>query len=360
MRDAARADRPVGRGPLPLPLRARQGARGRAGLRRARSSTTRRATALRRAAIHYDADRTSASVRRSRELFSADFLAERAGAGAPAADPIFIVGLPRAGSTLVEQILASHSLVEGTMELPDIAAIVRASGPRATGEAVALSGGRSRDWAATQLRALGERYLAQTRIQRKTGRAVLHRQDAEQLGARRPDPADPAERADHRRAPPSAELLLLRLQAALRPRPGLHLRPRGPRPLLPRLRRADGALRRGAAGPRPPRASTSGWSRTPRPRCAGCSTTAASPFEDALPALLRERARGAHRQLRAGALADLPRRRRPLAQLRAVARAARDRRSDRCSRPTRTHRRFEVAPEPHQNARTITRRGLRK
>ena len=124
---------------------------------------------LRHAAIHYDADRTSASVRRSRELFSADFLAERAGAGSPATDPIFIVGLPRAGSTLVEQILASHSLVEGTMELPDITAIVQSlTRPRETGESsrypeVVAPLGHA------QLRALGERYLAQTRIQRKTG-----------------------------------------------------------------------------------------------------------------------------------------------------------------------------------------------
>ena len=54
---------------------------------------------------------------------------------APAGDPIFIVGLPRAGSTLLEQILASHSQVEGTMELPDMPAIARSlarPGGRAT------------------------------------------------------------------------------------------------------------------------------------------------------------------------------------------------------------------------------------
>ena len=124
---------------------------------------------LRRAGIHYDPDRTSASVERSRQMFSADFFAERAGAGAPDADPIFIVGLPRAGSTLVEQILSSHSQVEGTMELPDITAIVQSlMRPRETGESA-----RYPEVVAplhhAQLRALGERYLAQTRIQRKTG-----------------------------------------------------------------------------------------------------------------------------------------------------------------------------------------------
>src|ERR1700748_690323 len=53
-------------------------------------------------------------------MYSAVFFAERAGAGCQSSDPIFIVGLPRAGSTLLEQILASHSQVEGTRELPDI------------------------------------------------------------------------------------------------------------------------------------------------------------------------------------------------------------------------------------------------
>ena len=52
--------------------------------------------------------------------------ARAAAVGAP--DPIFIVGLPRAGSTLIEQILASHRQVEGTMELPDIIAIARELG----------------------------------------------------------------------------------------------------------------------------------------------------------------------------------------------------------------------------------------
>ena len=141
------------------------------------------------------------------------------------------------------------------MELPDIIAHRAASGARsATRPAVdvypEVAGAI---WTPASSRALGEEYLERTRIHRKTGRAVLHRQDAEQLAPRRPDPADPAEREDHRRAPASAGLLLLRLQAAFRPRPGLHLRPRRHRPLLPRLRRADGAFRRGPAGPRPPR-----------------------------------------------------------------------------------------------------------
>ncbi len=74
---------------------------------------------LRREQISYVVADTSALVARSKLLFSARFFHERAGHGSAAPDPIFIVGLPRAGSTLIEQILASHSAVEGTMELSE-------------------------------------------------------------------------------------------------------------------------------------------------------------------------------------------------------------------------------------------------
>jgi hypothetical protein len=73
----------------------------------------------------YSADDNAAFVQRSKAVFTPEFFAARAGGGAPARDPIFIVGMPRAGSTLLEQILASHSQVEGTMELPNIPQIAR-------------------------------------------------------------------------------------------------------------------------------------------------------------------------------------------------------------------------------------------
>jgi hypothetical protein len=125
--------------------------------------------ALRRKSQRYDPEVNSAFVRGSRALFTREFFAARAGAGVAAADPIFIVGLPRAGSTLLEQILASHSLIEGTMELADIPQLARGLAERegrdeADGffEAVpALT--------AAELRALGERYLEGTRVFRKTG-----------------------------------------------------------------------------------------------------------------------------------------------------------------------------------------------
>jgi hypothetical protein len=123
---------------------------------------------LRRAGITYDADDTSAHVRRSKRLFTASYFDLRAGFGTDAPDPIFIVGLPRAGSTLIEQILASHSAVEGTMELPDILAMVHALSSRRTGPGKAEYPALLADLTAEDCRKLGQQYIDQTRIQRKT------------------------------------------------------------------------------------------------------------------------------------------------------------------------------------------------
>lgn len=127
--------------------------------------------ALRRSRIDYDAEETSEHVRRSKTLFTSEFFRERAGQGCRDPDPIFIVGLPRAGSTLIEQILASHSAVEGTMELPDISAMAARLGGKTKKKS-----GRStylealRQLGADELRQLGEEYLRRTRIQRKQAR----------------------------------------------------------------------------------------------------------------------------------------------------------------------------------------------
>jgi predicted Zn-dependent protease len=121
--------------------------------------------ALRKAETPYDADATTAYVRRVQALFTPQFLAARAGTGSPSDAPIFIVGLPRAGSTLVEQILASHSQVEGTMELPDIGFIARGLGD-AYPEMLA-------DLDAPALAALGDGYIAATAVHRKLGRPVF-------------------------------------------------------------------------------------------------------------------------------------------------------------------------------------------
>jgi len=129
-----------------------------------------RGNALRLEQIPYSADDSSLLLQRAREAYGAEFFAARAGSGCEAPDPIFIVGLPRAGSTLVEQILASHSQVEGTMELPDLISITRAlrhaaADKRAGAYHAALA---SLDRGA--LRELGLDYLERTRIHRKLGR----------------------------------------------------------------------------------------------------------------------------------------------------------------------------------------------
>lgn len=128
---------------------------------------------LRRAERPYDAARTTAHVERSRQLMTTDALRARASGGEPSREPIFVVGLPRAGSTLIEQILASHSEVEGTMELPDIGTIAHElDGTSRDDDPDAVPGYLPRLLALgpDERRALGQRYLDTTRIQRKTGR----------------------------------------------------------------------------------------------------------------------------------------------------------------------------------------------
>lgn len=124
---------------------------------------------LRRDQLDYDPAIASGQVDNVVETFTTQFIAARVDAGHPSPDPIFILGLPRAGSTLIEQILSSHSQVEGTMELPDIPAM-------AMREAQA-AGGHARDWPdalsampSERLAELGAEFLERTRIQRKTGK----------------------------------------------------------------------------------------------------------------------------------------------------------------------------------------------
>jgi tetratricopeptide (TPR) repeat protein len=126
--------------------------------------------AIRRGQIGYDADQTTRRIERVKEFFGAALFAGRAGSGCPDADPIFIVGLPRSGSTLIEQILASHSQVEGTMELPDLVAMANRLGGRKKRGDPSNYPEVLGDQTAEQLAELGSAYLAGTRIQRKTAR----------------------------------------------------------------------------------------------------------------------------------------------------------------------------------------------
>ena len=102
------------------------------------------------------------------EVFSREFLESRAGAGFDAPDPVLIVGLPRSGSTLIEQILASHSQVEGTAELPTLSRVADSIGRYRRDHVVyprAVLSLRTRDF-----RAYGQQYIEETRNYRSTGR----------------------------------------------------------------------------------------------------------------------------------------------------------------------------------------------
>ncbi len=125
-----------------------------------------RGNELKRLQTRYTSDQMAEEFEAQKSVCTPALFASKAGMGAAAPDPIFIVGLPRAGSTLLEQILASHSQVDGTLELPDILSLAhrlrgrnkftdRSRYPRILEE---LSG--------DQLRQMGEAYIENTRIHR--------------------------------------------------------------------------------------------------------------------------------------------------------------------------------------------------
>lgn len=120
--------------------------------------------ALKRAQTRYNADAMTRELEAQKEACTAELFEKHRGAGHDAPDPIFILGLPRAGSTLLEQILASHSQIDGTLELPNVLALAhRLRGKRA---------GQSRypqvlhDLTADQLNKFGKQFIEDTRIHR--------------------------------------------------------------------------------------------------------------------------------------------------------------------------------------------------
>ena len=121
-----------------------------------------------KAASRYDADKMTEELRAQREVCSAELLSRGPAAGYSAGDPIFVVGLPRAGSTLLEQILSSHSRVDGTLELPNVLSLAQQlrrrgrNGPEPDYPEIltALSD--------EELHQFGQQYIEDTRIHRQS------------------------------------------------------------------------------------------------------------------------------------------------------------------------------------------------
>ena len=126
----------------------------------------RRGNAIRKVAHRHDIKvNVMESLRQVRALPKA-FFEQRKGWGCQARDPIFVVGLPRAGSTLLEQILASHSQVEGTSELPDVTTISRKLGNKNRENPAGKYPEVLAELSEDRFRELGESYLENTRIHR--------------------------------------------------------------------------------------------------------------------------------------------------------------------------------------------------
>jgi len=121
--------------------------------------------ALKRAQTRYSADKMSAELAKQREHCTSDLFERHEGAGRAAPDPIFILGLPRAGSTLLEQILASHSKIDGTLELPNILALAHRLRGRKAGQSQYPE--VLHKLSAEQLRTFGEDFIRDTRIHRQ-------------------------------------------------------------------------------------------------------------------------------------------------------------------------------------------------
>jgi tetratricopeptide (TPR) repeat protein len=125
---------------------------------------------LRRSQIRYDAAEAWGVAHRTTAFLSSPGFRDLQGAGCDSTAPIFIVGMPRSGSTLVEQILASHSLIEGTKELPEISLLAGVIANKTNSRGKGLYPDSIGLLERSDLEALGESYLRSSRVYRKTDR----------------------------------------------------------------------------------------------------------------------------------------------------------------------------------------------
>ena len=129
-----------------------------------------RGNRLKRDEVGYDWRRISKEIEAQIAHCTTDVFAHAQGGGCAAKDPIFILGLPRAGSTLLEQILASHSQVEGTMELPNILALAHKLDGRRRIDEEARYPANLGELSHDELNEFGDAYIRDTMIHRKKGR----------------------------------------------------------------------------------------------------------------------------------------------------------------------------------------------
>ena len=125
-----------------------------------------RGNSSKRSQSRYKSEDLTTEFHAQADVFTEDFVRTNIDSGFKAADPIFIVGLPRSGSTLLEQILASHSKVDGTMELPNILSLAQKlrRGEKMSGTSHYPSVLETLD--SETLAAFGESYIADTRVHR--------------------------------------------------------------------------------------------------------------------------------------------------------------------------------------------------
>jgi tetratricopeptide (TPR) repeat protein len=125
-----------------------------------------RGNSFKRSQSRYISEDLTAEFKAQAEVFSQSFVQIHTDSGFDAPDPIFIVGLPRSGSTLLEQILASHSKVDGTMELPNILSLAQKlrRGDKMSGTSHYPSVLKTMD--AESLRSFGEAYINDTKVHR--------------------------------------------------------------------------------------------------------------------------------------------------------------------------------------------------
>ena len=271
--------------------------------------------ALKRREVDYNEAGYQRTFRPIAEPFDASLLDRFAAAGDPSPVPIFIVGMPRSGSTLVEQILASHPQVHAAGELKNLDRVV---------ETVSDPAGRpvpfpspNRQLNADGLRRLGQAYLAslptpadgKTRITDKAPSNFFH------VGLIRL--ILPNARIIHTRARPGRYLRLLFLKT-LCPRSAVQLRPGRVGLLLPLVSRADGTLAIGPAGRRHARRLVRGGGRQPRAASPAADRVLRSALGRSLPELPRNQPSDQNRQQRAGPPAAVPQFRGALAPLRSL------------------------------------------